>query len=354
MALAFTMLDRMAARELAALMVLAAGLAPMAPAQELSDYPALPRARYRSGQEVLDAFAPISKATRDSIVEFNVNEDAVALGAVVDGSGLVLTKASEIKPGKLTCWLANGTEAGAQVLAVDTDEDVALVRVNAPGLKPIQWATNKVMEGQWAITPALADTPQAVGIISALPHRIRPQRALMGIEFRFGTSLPTIGVLMPGYGAEKAGLHPGDIIAAVDGEAVTNREQIIALLREKRDGQIVEMRIRREGLDFEAGVRLRAPKPGELEFDTDGDERESRLSGDVSTRTQGFDRVIEHDTVLEPWQCGGPLVNLDGQAIGLNIARASRVATYALPAALVGQLLAKLRAQAASGAAAPK
>ena len=96
------------------------------------------------------------------------------------------------------------------------------------------------------------------------------------------------------------------------------------------------------------------PSPGELEFDTDGDERESRLNGDVSTRTQGFDRVIEHDTVLEPWQCGGPLVNLDGQAIGLNIARASRVATYALPAALVGQLLAKLRAQAASGAAAPK
>jgi serine protease Do len=354
MARAFTMLDKMAARPLAALMVLAAGLAPMAPAQELSDYPALPRARYRSGQEVLDAFAPISKATRDSIVEFNVNEDPVALGTVVDGSGLVLTKASEIKPGKLTCWLASGTEAGAQLLAVDTDEDVALVRVNAPGLKPIQWATNKVMEGQWAITPALSDTPQAVGIISALPHRIRPQKALMGIEFKFGASLPTIGALMPGYGAEKAGLHPGDIIAAVDGAAVTNREQIINLLREKRDGQIVELRIRREGLDFDTGVRLKAPKPGELEFDSDGDERENRLSGDVSVRTQGFDRVIEHDTVLKPWQCGGPLVNLDGQAIGLNIARASRVATYALPAAVVEQLLAKLKAQPASGAAAPK
>jgi serine protease Do len=354
MARASIMLDKMAARQLAALIVLAAALAPMAQAQELSDYPALPRARFRSGQEVLDAFAPVSKATRNSIVEFNVNEDPVALGAIVDGSGLVLTKASEIKPGKLTCWLANGTEAGARLLAVDNDEDVALVRVDAQGLKPIQWVTNKVMEGQWAITPALADTPQAVGIISALPHRIRPQRALMGIEFKFDTVLPKIGTLMPGYGAEKAGLHPGDIIVAVDGAPVTNREQVINLLREKRDGQIAEMRIQREGLDFDASVRLRAPKPGELEFDSDGNEREGRLSGDVSARTQGFDRVIEHDTVLEPWQCGGPLVNLEGQAIGLNIARASRVATYALPAALVEQLLGKLRAQPAPDSATPK
>ena len=36
--------------------------------------------------------------------------------------------------------------------------------------------------------------------------------------------------------------------------------------------------------------------------------------------------------MLQPWLCGGPLVNLDGEAIGLNIARAGRVTTYALPA----------------------
>ena len=29
--------------------------------------------------------------------------------------------------------------------------------------------------------------------------------------------------------------------------------------------------------------------------------------------------------------CGGPLVNLDGQCVGINIARAERVSSYALP-----------------------
>ena len=75
------------------------------------------------------------------------------------------------------------------------------------------------------------------------------------------------------------------------------------------------------------------------------DERENRLSGDVSLLSEGFEEAIEHDTVLEPWQCGGPLVNLDGKAIGLNIARASRFATYALPASLARQILTRLKSK---------
>jgi serine protease Do len=350
MAHASAILDRKAARRLAALFVLAAGFTRTAPAQYLTDYPALPRSRYRSGQEVLDAFAPISKATRGSIVELNVNESPVAFGTVVDRSGLVLTKASEITSGKLTCWLATGEEASAQLLGVDTDEDVALVQVNAQGLKPIQWATNKVMEGQWAISPALADTPQAVGIISALPHRIRPQRAFIGITWDSDTTVPKVATIEPGFGAEKAGVHRGDVIVAVDGAPVTNREDVVNLIRERRAGEIVQMRFQRQGLDFETGIKLKSPKPGDDGFYFETDSREDRLNGDLSARMQGFDSVIEHDTVLEPWQCGGPLVNLDGKAIGLNIARASRVATYALPAAMVEQVLAKLKAQPSTNA----
>ena len=64
-----------------------------------------------------------------------------------------------------------------------------------------------------------------------------------------------------------------------------------------------------------------------------------RLAGEVSRRSQGFELAIEHDTVLQPWLCGGPLVNLNGEAIGLNIARAGRVTTYALSAKLVQGIL---------------
>jgi serine protease Do len=327
--------------------LLAAGLTRAGLAQEEEDYPALPRLLYRSGQHVLNAFAPVSAKTRNSIVELNVNEDTVALGAVVDADGLVLTKASEIKAGKLTCWLASGKEVDARLLAFDDEDDVALVRVKTAGLKPIQWATNQVVEGQWAITPGLADTPQAVGIISTLPHRIRPQRAYIGVVFREdATERPTVRLLVPGFGAEEAGVKPGDIVLAVDGASVTNREQVIEILKEFRDGQTVQMRFQRKEQEFNASIKLISPQAGQEKYGTYTDEFENGLSGDVSLRSEGFEQAIEHDTVLEPWQCGGPLVDLDGKAIGLNIARASRVATYALPASLARQILAKLKAKA--------
>jgi len=328
------------------LILLTAALARAALAQDEADYPALPRARYRSGQAVLDAFAPVSAQTSNSIVELNVDGNPVALGAVVDTNGLTLTKASEISAGKLTCWLATGEEVEAQLLAVDDDDDVALVRVKAEGLKPIQWTMDQVVEGQWAITPCLADTPLAVGIISTLPHRIRPQRALLGVWWDMGATRPTVLRLSRGFGAEKAGVQPGDIILAVDGKSVTNREQVVDILQEFRDGQTVRMRFQRAEKEFDESIRLMTPKAGQDEFDLYADEQENQLSGDVSLRSEGFDQAIEHDTVLGPWQCGGPLVNLDGKTIGLNIARASRVATYALPASLARQILTKLKAKA--------
>ncbi len=339
------MIDKSAIRRLMFLLLLASGLAQMAPAQDEADYPALPRARYRSGQEVLDAFAPVSTLTRNSIVELNVDEDTVALGAVVDASGLVLTKASELKSGKLTCWLASGKEVEAQLLAVDDDEDVALVRVKAGGLKPIQWATNQVVEGQWAITPGLADTPQAVGIISSLSRKIRPQRAFIGVRWNTAILQPTVDWLLPGFGAEKAGVKPGDVIVSVDGAPVTNREQVVEILQDFREGQTVHILFQRAEKEFDARIQLMVPKPGQQGSPSYANERENRFSGDVSLRSGGFDQAIEHDTVLEPWQCGGPLVNLDGKAIGLNIARASRFATYALPAALARQIATKLKAE---------
>src|SRR5262245_31856115 len=79
----------------------------------------LPRARFRSGDETLRAFASVSQLTRHSIVKLHVDGETVALGMVMDASGLALTKASEIKKGKLTCWLATDKEVDADLVAVD-------------------------------------------------------------------------------------------------------------------------------------------------------------------------------------------------------------------------------------------
>ena len=309
----------------------------------------LPRRLFRAGDEMLSAFAPISQATRHSIVRFNVNGEPMALGVVMDTNGLALTKASEMKKGKLTCWLATDTEHPAELIATDEETDLALVRVHADGLKPIQWASDSVSIGQWAITPGIIETPHAVGIVSTVSHRIRPERAFVGISFDMETTMPMINRILPGMGAEKAGLHAGDIITAINKTDVTNREQVIDLVREFREGQTINLGIQRDDESFDVDVKLMKPPESmvaSLNPDYFVDRRVyRRLSGRVSQRAEGFSQVIEHDTVLQPFLCGGPLVNLDGKAIGLNIARASRVSTYALPANLVQQIFQKLKAE---------
>ncbi len=302
--------------------------------------------RFKSGALTLRAFMPVAEVARDSVVKINLNGKTVALGTVIDASGLVITKASEIKEGKLRCRLRNGTEVDAERLATDEENDLALVKVEAAGLKPIEWASEEPSIGQWAVTPGIERTPEAVGIISVPQRKILHKRALIGVLLEYETSTARIREVMAGLGAEKAGLKPGDVILAVNDTRVKNSEELTRTLRNYRDGQTVKLRAQREKEEFDASVDMMVPKSGQMPRALSREERLNHLAGEVSQRAEGFTLALQHDTVLQPWQCGGPLVNLDGKAIGLNIARAGRVASYALPGAFVKQLIESLKAQA--------
>src|SRR5690606_31507268 len=67
------------------------------------------------------------------------------------------------------------------------------------------------------------------------------------------------------------------------------------------------------------------------------------MGGPLSARNSGFPAVIQHDTVLKPNECGGPLVTLAGEVIGINIARGGRTESYAIPSDVVVGVLKELR-----------
>ena len=78
---------------------------------------------------------------------------------------------------------------------------------------------------------------------------------------------------------------------------------------------------------------------------------QQNLGGPLSSRRSGFQSVLQHDTVLRPEQCGGPILNTKGQAIGINIARATRVASYALPASVIVEVIDEMKIRDADVAA---
>jgi len=305
----------------------------------------LSRDFFKNGEQTLLAFEPISRATRDSVVKLDLNGNTVALAAVIDASGLAVTKASEIKEGKLTAWLANGKEVDVQFFAKDDENDLALVQVNAKNLKATQWATGETSVGQWVITPGIAETPQAVGIVSVPPRKIPPPRAYLGVVLDFKSPDAKIAQVLEGLGAEAAGLKPGDVILALNDSLVDEGKQLVKTLRQFREGQAVKVRVQRGEEEFVATIKMMAPKP-ERGRGFDRADRMNQMGSVTSQRAEDFELAIQHDTVLQNWQCGGPLMNLDGKAVGLNIARAGRVASYALPASVLIQAIARLQAQA--------
>lgn len=293
---------------------------------------------YKSGEAVLRSFAPVAAAASGSVVYFQIAGDRVALGTVVDAAGLVLTKASEVAGVELTCRGVDGTTVPARVLGVADDNDLALVKVEAVGLRPVVWATGTPPIGQWVVTPGTGAQPEAVGIISAPPRRVLHRRALIGVELDPNHGGPRIAKLVPGLGAEQAGLAPGDLVLTVNESPVKSREEMVQLLRQFREGQTVRLSIERAAATLEFNVVMMAPTPHPAGREADRGERMNRMGSAVSLRADGFDEVLTHDTVLQAWQCGGPLLNLDGEAVGLNIARAGRTASYALPARRVQEI----------------
>ncbi len=318
----------------------------------------------KSGPSVLNAFKPVEETTRASIVIVAVDGWRAALGTVIDTNGYVLTKASELKPGKLTCTLSSGREVPGAVVATDDDNDVALVKISPAGLKPIAWAPAETTVGQWVATPGLGTVPEAVGIVSVHPRKILPKRAMIGVILEGTNDSPAlITRVTPGFGADKAGLRAGDIVIAVNGVTVTNRQGLTDRLREIREGKIAKLRVKRGDTEFAADVEMTAESKvmtaqygGWRGFGRGFDRQDvmNRMGSDVSDRAEDFSIAIQHDTVLEPWQCGGPLVNLEGKAVGLNIARAGRVASYALPASLVKRIISELKSEAAAAPRRPQ
>ena len=52
---------------------------------------------------------------------------------------------------------------------------------------------------------------------------------------------------------------------------------------------------------------------------------------DFSRRRSGFPRIIQHDILGSSRVTGGPLLDLQGRCIGMNIARANRAESFAIP-----------------------
>lgn len=147
-----------------------------------------------------------------------------------------------------------------------------------------------------------------------------------------------VGYVKPGSPAELAGISSGEILLKVDGKAVADQRALDDIVKAHKIGDRLPIVLLRDGEETKMDVELAeedAPPP------PPGNGRPN-VKGPINDRYTHMGKVIQHDGVLLPSQQGGPVFDLRGNLVGLNIARADRTRTFALSARQVAKILAEL------------
>ncbi len=299
---------------------------------------------YKSGQSTRRAFREVTSDASKAIVKVFQKDKPVAFGAIMTADGEILTKASELQ-GEIRCEMLDGRNFPAEIIAADRESDVALIKVSAANLPVVEWDHGPRPEvGQWFVTPGLKELPISVGIVSVADHTIPPERGVLGISVAEEEDGPRITKIFPNSGAAKAGLKVGDIVTRVADRVVRSSRSLSANIGRHRPGDSLKLLVLRDKEEMEVEATLGYPV-GDMTNLINRGNFQNRLGGKLSTRRAGFTSIIQHDSVLAPDECGGPVCGLSGKALGLNIARGGRTESYALPAKTVLEIYHDLKSE---------
>ena len=133
-------------------------------------------------------------------------------------------------------------------------------------------------------------------------------------------------------------MKSGDVIVKAGDAEVRSPVDLIRKVSGRKPGEEVVIKFLRGDKAQETTVTLRS----RAELNVSDQERMShtaRMGTRISQQRSGYPSALTHDMPVEPEACGTPLVNLEGEVVGVNIARAGRTKTYAIPGAVLLKLI---------------
>ncbi|MCA9011205.1 MAG: trypsin-like peptidase domain-containing protein, partial [Planctomycetaceae bacterium] len=249
----------------------------------------------------------------------------------------VVTKLSEIAACRtLSCRFEDGTTTSVEVEKADRTLDLALLKLKNPrdddaAITELH-ATARQLSltcGEIVYTAAALEKISGAGLITRTHHDEPTQSAKFGAVLAIVGNGVQVTELSPNGSAQLAGLQSGDMLRTIDATDVTSLQVVDRILGIRQPGDWISLVADRNQQRVTAEVQLQHA-PGQLfemtEF-LDG------RAGNMSHRRSGFTAVLQHDIVIEPDACGGPLLSGNGRIIGVNIARRGRESTLAIPIA---------------------
>ena len=277
----------------------------------------------------------------DSVVGIWKDDHTVALGVIVGADGYIITKASEVQKRAPVKCIINGQKLVARIERVDEDNDIALLKVEATGLPVLTWSSATPNLGSFVVTPGYEKDVLSIGTYAVKPRStMSGQQAFLGVNPDTVELGVEVSAITPGEASHNAGLRDGDVITQLAGKDIAAVRDLVNAIRMQRPGDVVEIHYLRNGQSLTtratlAGRNLSGARAARFKM-------MNRLGAILSRRNDNFPEVFQHDAPLFPEQCGGPVLDLDGNVVGLNIARDGRASSLAIPSAKMQKIIKQL------------
>lgn len=149
---------------------------------------------------------------------------------------------------------------GEKIELLDQDGDV-VATFHTPGLtEPARNVRGRSRAQSGAFTPLSRMAPSGMNVV--VGQQIEPPPVMLGITMSEDPDQDTDGVtltsVLPGLPAEKAGLKAGDRVIEMDGKAIHEQSDLRSVIRSKKAGEDLKIKVMREGEEKEITVQLEA------------------------------------------------------------------------------------------------
>ena len=264
---------------------------------------------------------------------FAADASRTITGTRIQGTPWVVSKSSEV--GEQPQAEIDGETVVLRVVKRDPVNDVVLLR--APAKHASGVSLEKVAAvpatGTFVLSPD-EDGDGIVSVVSSPVFRSQKQQSRGFLGVVPGTYGDNEGAILNEVtddgAAKRAGLLVGDVIKKLNDTMIRTQSDLRNFLAGVDPNAVITATLVREEEELVRPVML-----GSLPAFSNHAADQIEKSG----RRDGFDEVIAHDADLQPGACGGPIFTLDGEFLGLNIARHSRVRSYTLTADVVQQFI---------------
>lgn len=314
------------------------------------DHPSVPTPdSYRELSRLPQQLAELESKLDDACVEITSDWPAgetarkrsrSIIGTRIQGTPWLVSKSSVV--GQSPRIEGEGKAIELDIIQRDRNNDLILLKapeVNTTGIE-LEASEAKLKPGAFLLTPD-EEGAGFVSVVASSAFRSRKQssRGFLGVqpETYKGNKGVLLNEVTNDGAAKRSGLLVGDVITKLNDTIIRTQRDLRTFLSQVDPNTVITATLRRDDNELTKSITLGAPP-------TSSNHAADQMR--KSSRRDGFSSVFIHDANLKPGDCGGPLFDLQGNLVGLNIARNSRVRSYALPTSTLQKFVATATANA--------